>query len=92
MPAQISYTSFDHAPVTIVPVIASFDSEGHIRPLYIRIGEEPLKVHSFWVKPTFVNLIEFKCKVIDGDCLKPLAITYHQAECVWTIPKRWKYS
>ena len=90
MPAQVSYTSYDYAPVEIIPVIASFDSEGHIRPLYVRIGEEPLKVHSFWVKPSFVNLIEFRCKLIDGDCLKPLAITYHQAECVWTIPKRSK--
>ena len=39
MPAQVSYTSYDYAPVEIIPVIASFDSEGHIRPLYVRIGE-----------------------------------------------------
>ena len=87
MSAHVSYTSYDYAPVTIVPVIASFDSERHIKPLYIRVNGEALKVHSFWIKPSFSNLIEYRCKVIDRDYLKAITITYHQLECVWTIPK-----
>lgn len=71
----------------IVPVIASFDSDGHVKPLYVRINGEPLRVHSSWVKPSYLGTIEFECKVIDGDYLKPLSLTYHRQDCVWTIPK-----
>lgn len=87
MPAYISHNSYDHSRIEIIPVIASFDSEGHVRPLYVRIAGEALKVHSFWVKPSFSGLIEYSCKVVDGDCLKPLQMTYHQTDCVWTMPK-----
>lgn len=87
MPAHVSYNSYDYAPVDIVPVIASFDSEGHIKPLYIRLHGESLKVHSFWIKPSFTNILEYSCKVLDGDYLKPVVITYHPAECVWTVPR-----
>lgn len=38
---------------TVIPVIASFDAEGRVKPLYVRIGELSLKVHSSWLKPSF---------------------------------------
>lgn len=84
---KVSYTSFDYRPVDIVPVIASFDSEGHIKPLYVRIDGEPLKVMSSWVSSSFHNTIDFKCKVVVGDSLKPLALTFHRSEGMWTMPK-----
>ena len=33
----VSYTSYDYKSMKVVPVIASFDTEGHIKPLYVRI-------------------------------------------------------
>lgn len=87
MGAHVSYTSFDCKPVDTVPVIASFDSEGHITPLYVRINGESYKIASHWIRSTFTNVIEFKCKVIDGDYLKPLLLTYYPHMAVWTIPK-----
>ena len=86
MGKRVSYTSFDYKPVTIVPVIASFDSEGHIAPLYVRINGEAYKIHSFWVSCTFRNIVDFKCKVIDGDSIKPLSLTFYRDEGMWTIP------
>jgi len=83
----VSYTSFDYAPVEIVPVIASFDSEGHITPLYVRINGESFKIASFWVSSTFHNTVDFKCKVVDNGYLKPLSLTFHRNEGMWTIPK-----
>lgn len=83
----VSYTSFDYRPVDIVPVIASFDSEGHIKPLYVRINGESYKVVSHWVSSTFHNTVDFKCKIADGDYLKPLALTFHREEGMWTVPK-----
>lgn len=87
MPSVTSHTSYDFKPHTIVPVIASFDSEGHVKPLYVRIGGLSLKVHSSWLKPSFGSILEFHCTVIDGDCLKPLILSYHQMESVWIIPR-----
>lgn len=72
---------------TVIPVIASFDAEGRVKPLYVRIGELSLKVHSSWLKPSFAGIMEFHCMVIDDDCLKPLILTYRQMESVWLIPR-----
>lgn len=71
----------------MVPVIASFDSSGHVKPLYVRVNGASLKIHSSWVKPSYLDTIEFECQVIDGEYLKPLSLTYHRQDCVWTIPK-----
>lgn len=87
MPGYVSKTTYDFYNVDIVSVIASFDTDGHIRPLYVRINEDSLKVHSSWIKPSFRGMMEFRCKIIDNDYLRPLVLTYHMAENVWTIPK-----
>lgn len=87
MDTTVSYTSYDFKPGSIVPVIASFDSEGHVKPLYVRIGELSLKVQSSWMVPSFPNVLEFRCKVIDGEQLKLIILEYHQRECVWIIPR-----
>lgn len=70
-----------------ISVIASFDAHGHVKPLYVRVDEESLKVHSFWLKPSFVDTMDFYCEVIDGNQIKPLLLTYQQRECVWHIPR-----
>lgn len=84
---KVSYTSFDYAPVDIVPVIASFDSEGHIAPLYVRINGLSLKIESFWISSTFHNTVDFKCKVSDQGYLKPLSLSFHRDEGMWTVPR-----
>lgn len=70
-----------------VSVIASFDTEGHVRPLFVRVNSESLKVHSCWQKPSFRGTIEFQCKVIDNDCLKNLNVIYRQSDNIWSIVK-----
>lgn len=87
MPGYVSNNSYDYIPSNIVSVIASFDTDGHVRPLYVRINDDALKVHSSWLKPSFGGLMKFNCKVIDQGFLKPLLLTYHKTEGVWTIPK-----
>lgn len=82
-----SQSSYDLGLVK-VPVIASFDTEGRVRPLYIRSGEESLKIHSVVEKPSTFDFKEFQCQVIDGDRLKPLMLTYRMRDTVWTIAKR----
>ena len=87
MSGIISQTPYDCSSLTKVSVIASFDALGHIKPLYVRINEESLKVHSVWEKPSIRGIMEFQCKVIDNNCLKPLSLTYHNADNIWTVPK-----
>ena len=82
----LSQNSHDLLPMQIVPVIASFNDDGQIKPLYVGINGERYKVASYGVRRSFSNQIEFHCKLIDQDLLKPVIITYYQNECIWTIP------
>ena len=77
----------DMGSIELVSVIASFDTEGHIRPLYIRIGEDSLKVHSSWLKPSYAQQHEFQCRVVDQGVLKPIKLTYYEKEATWAIKK-----
>ena len=81
-----SYTSYDYMPVKIVPVIASFDSKGQIRPLYVRIDEASYKIYSCFLRNRFANLLEFSCQILVEQYQKPLLLTYYRAEEVWGIP------
>ncbi len=85
MPAHVSYTSYDHSNTIIVPVIASFDTKGHICPLYVRIKGCSFKIQSSWLQSS-LSCSVFQCGILDGKAVKPLALTYHPAEKVWTIP------
>lgn len=80
----ISNSNFDCTSTIIVPVIASFDSEGRIKPLYARIHGTSYKIDSSRMSSNFVNTAEFHCKVIDGNSLKPLLLTFHRREGMWS--------
>lgn len=86
MPAKVSFTTYDTDHTQIVTAIASFDSQGHVLPLYIGINGNSYKVHSAWMKPAFKGHLEFNCQIIDDGCLKPVVLSYHKTEDVWTIP------
>ena len=86
MGAIKSYTSFDYEPANMVPVIASFDTEGHIKPIYVRLNGIAYHVDSYWVCSHFADILEYNCKVAVGDCLRPLKLTYYGKERVWLMP------
>ena len=82
----LSLNSHDYLSMQIVPVIASFNSDGQIKPLFVGLNGERYKIDSYWVGQCFSNQIIFHCKVITGDTLRPLILTYYMHECIWTIP------
>ena len=86
----VSNNSHDYLPMQIVTVIASFNDDGQIKPLYVGIDGERYKVASYWVRRSFSNQVEFHCKLMVEDILKPMIITYYLQECIWTIPKQYK--
>lgn len=69
-----------------IPVIASFDTKGHICPLYVRLNGQKCKVESYWLKPSYYQSTIFCCKVIDGSYEKIIDITYHHGSQTWSIP------
>lgn len=71
---------------TIVSVIASFDTTGKTRPLYVRIGETAYKVYSYSQCPDYDPNMSFYCQVCDNDTLKPLRLQYLGRDNVWIIP------
>lgn len=87
MAAFVSYTLFDHTTTAIVPVIASFDASGHIRPLYVRLGRGAYRVDDCFVHSRYSGITEFRCKIIDGDSTKPLQLSYYSNEGMWTVPR-----
>lgn len=84
----LSQNSHDYLQTNTVPVIASFDDDGHVKPLYIGINGERCKVISHWVRRSFMNQIEFQCKVQYQNMLKPIVVTYYMTESVWMVPNR----
>ncbi len=83
----VSFTSFDYNGAKAVAVIASFDPEGHIAPLYVRLGENSCKVESYKVKHAYHNVSEFNCMICDSEDsrIKPIILQYHQSECIWVV-------
>lgn len=67
-----------------VPVIANFNTNGCIKPLYVRIQSEALPIVSYDFQ-SFVNTIVFNCTVNDLDTLKSIKLVYHKNECQWTL-------
>lgn len=82
----VSINSHDYMPVSIIPVIASFNENGQIKPLYVGIDGERYKVQSYWIRRSFSNQIEFNCRLLFGETLRTMIITYYMNECIWTIP------
>ena len=80
----ISKSNVDYNSL-IVPVIASFDSKGHITPLYIRINGESYKIESAYESVHFLDAITFSCTVVEEGALKPLTVSYHKRQGMWII-------
>jgi len=85
MAGMISQNAFDIPGTIVVPVIASFNSHGRIVPLYVRIYGASYKISSSHMLSNFLHTMEFTCHLIDGESIKPLLLTFHKQEGMWTI-------
>ncbi len=62
----IKQKKIDNLPVIFIPVIASFNEDGQIKPLYVGIDGECCKVESYFEKRSFFNQIEFQLQAFMG--------------------------
>ena len=74
--------------LTVIPVIASFDTTRSIKPLYIRINEESFKVYKAIVIETFLHQTTYQCEIEDGEYIKHVKLTYFANESLWAIHKK----
>ena len=80
--------SYGGDPIELVPVIAAYDTEGRVKPLYVRFKDEKYKVEHYWVKSTnFANNIDFNVTLSKDNMTYKLILTYHLRETAWSIPK-----
>lgn len=74
-------------PIELVPVIATYDTEGHLKPLFVKINGEDYKVENSWPKYQFGNNIDFNCTLSKGNKTYKIILTYYIRETAWSIPK-----
>ena len=70
----------------VVPVISSFDCDGNIKPLYVRIGGNSLKIYNAYLAESNCSIFTFRCEIMDHDTVKPLKLSYHVNNFLWSIP------
>ena len=73
----------------LTPVIASFDTEGKIRPLYFSFEGLRLKIDNIkCIKKLTDSQIEFACEITLIDRVKTAYFVYHTNYRAWSIDKR----
>ena len=85
MVAFVSHGLQDCTHLKIVPVISSFDMNGNITPLYVRIDGESLKIYNAYQSNSTFSLLHFKCEVMVQGCVRPLNLMYHVNDHKWSM-------
>ena len=88
MPAKVSHGLKDCTHLTVVPVIATYDGNGNILPLYVRIGEESYKIYNAYVSETMYRILTFKGEIMVQDTVLPIKLSYFINDLIWCLPKK----
>lgn len=68
------------------PVIASFNTSGKIKPLYIMINNSQLKIIESYIVSEEYSGVHFNCKVADeaSGVYRSINLSYMHYEHMWT--------
>ena len=80
---EYSEPIYEFHTAKLVSVIASFNTDGKIKPLYIRMNEDPVKVLSSKVIQTTLHMIAFEVIVDDYGQQRIIQLLYKINESVW---------
>lgn len=85
----VSNNNWDATGRIPVPVIASFSDKGEVKPIYVRIGHQDLKVISSrnTTPAAFKQCPRFEVQVNDNGIARFLHLVYHMSDCIWTAAK-----
>lgn len=78
--------SFENNSMKAIPVIASFNTTGTIKPLYIRIHERTLKITSCWFQEEFL-IVKYHCTVQFEGFTRNIVLLYHPSHSFWTVSR-----
>lgn len=71
-----------------VPVIATFNSAGEIRPLYFSLEGLRLKIDNIkFVDRSRSEVIVFRCEVTFSDRVQQITLHYHKRDAIWTMKR-----
>ena len=87
MPSYVSHGLNECRHLQVVPVISSFDCDGNIFPLYVRIDGQSLKVYNARRVDSTLRIINFNCEVMNYDRVKKIKLSYHIGDMVWSTPR-----
>ena len=87
MAATVSKGLKDCNHLKVVPVIAPYDGNGNILPLYVRIGEESFKIYNAYGSESTYRILTFKGEVMVQDAVRPIKLSYFMNDLIWCIPK-----
>lgn len=85
MATIISHGLHDCTHIKIVSIISSFDCNGNIKPLYVRIDGESLKIYNAYLASSTFKILSFNCEVMDHSKLKPIKLFYHVNDHIWSM-------
>lgn len=78
----------DNHNIILVPVIASFNAEGKVVPLYFSLEGLRLKIDNIkCIKRNTESILEFICEVTFSDRVKTVLLSYHVHYKVWSVNK-----
>lgn len=85
MASVISTRLNDCSHLRVVPVISSFDREGHITPLYVRLDGEPFKIYNAYISDNNTKILTFKCEIMVGESVRTIKLSYFVHDLVWCM-------
>ncbi len=86
MPIKTNPSSSFNSILT-VPVIAGFDTDGHIIPLLVKLENERYDILSYYLKRSTATKREFIIYVVINNIKISMSLTYFVPEEVWGIPQ-----
>ena len=76
MAVTVSKGLKDCTHLKVVPVIATYDGNGNLLPLYVRIGEESFKIYNAYVSESTYRILTFKGEVMVQDAVQHSSVHY----------------
>ena len=74
--------------LVLVPVIASFSTEGKMIPIYFSVEGIKIKIDRIiWAKENLACGYDYKCGICVSDVMEEIELTYHKDRNMWTLKK-----
>lgn len=89
MAATVSHGLKDCTHLRTVPVISTFDGNGNVLPLYVKLEGETFKIYNAYVSESTFQILTFKGEVMaQNNTVKQITLNYFLNDLIWCIPNK----